>query len=1052
MKPHAFVNIVIAFEPVWTSTVESALERLVDPLQGNFPCRDEAAMLDRVTGLHYLSITVARPTCPFEDYEGTERDSSGEKAHLLIEISTDLGPEEAIGELVEGYRETLHALLSKAGHALRTDEEMRRLLLAKRLEIRAGWSWPWSRTALGQVHCGSPGQQAERVRREARLADIVGEEIDLRVQQVAEWHEMSPRQRVESIRDWLWERGDSKWAFVPEPAPCLGDSPPDELSLLNPQIRKAGARIFHALAWPLYAPFALLLAGWFWFVMHGHGVLTAVLWSLHAVGYGALGAAILGWALYLRLRKFERRDPVDDRTPTDQQVRDLLAVENFGGQNHLASISLLKPGLFRRLLLRLAFTVVGTGPLVSTPGFLGKNGVIHFARWMVLPGGKQLAFWSNYDDTWESYVADFIADAPSGVTAIWSNCFGFPRTRSLFGGGAADRDRLVRWARRQQHPTRFWYQRYRNLTTARIRTNAAIRQGIASAESQQDSADWLSLFGSVPRPGKTLDLPEIPTLVFGGLSRLPFATCLLVSLRGPRREAWLQSVAKAVTYGELPHKAEVALALGLSRAGLVRLGVPFESIATFPVAFQQGMTLEARSRLLGDEADNAPRAWRWGANPDQVDAVIAIYGRTADMAAKLRSQIADMTRSLGHEIVFEQPLKDLPDPKDDEPVREPFGFVDGISQPVVRGSPRAQRWPNPNDLQEAGEFILGYPDNTTMIPPSPAIPARCDPNHLLPDAGPDPLRKRPDASTYEPRGWRDIGMNGTYLVVRHLVQDVAAYERWMKESIAELAAKGGIDWERRVDAKGDFLPGPVRVTLRGPNAAPAGEEPVPAAAYDSAKAAIGAKLVGRWNDGSSLVRYAAAPPTDEKRALDNDFTYAEDPNAIACPFGAHMRRANPRDSRYPGSADEIAATNRHRVMRVGRAYEKSSDGPQAPVRDERGLLFMCLNADIERQFEFVQRTWLLNPNMHGLQGEADPLVGPGGYRFTIPTGYGPLRLPPLPRLVTVRGGGYFFMPSRRALRFLVGLCDRQPMVGGLREAVVADVAAETVAKAHGLVG
>ena len=83
------------------------------------------------------------------------------------------------------------------------------------------------------------------------------------------------------------------------------------------------------------------------------------------------------------------------------------------------------------------------GRFVGAPGFLGKNGVIHFARWMRLPGTTQLLFWSNYDGTWESYVADFIADAPTGVTAIWSNCRGFPRAKGLFGGGAQDRDRLA---------------------------------------------------------------------------------------------------------------------------------------------------------------------------------------------------------------------------------------------------------------------------------------------------------------------------------------------------------------------------------------------------------------------------------------------------------------------------------------------------------------------------------------------------------------------------------------------------------------------------------
>ena len=72
----------------------------------------------------------------------------------------------------------------------------------------------------------------------------------------------------------------------------------------------------------------------------------------------------------------------------------------------------------------------------------------------------------------------------------------------------------------------------------------------------------------------------------------------------------------------------------------------------------------------------------------------------------------------------------------------------------------------------------------------------------------------------------------------------------------------------------------------------------------------------------------------------------------------------------PGSNEQIAITNRHRIMRVGRVYqEKAGEKP--------GLLFMCLNGDIERQFEFVQQTWLMSPSFHGLSCEKDPVLGDG---------------------------------------------------------------------------
>ena len=1091
MKPPSFVNVVIPFDRKWASTVDRRLQGRINPLLGNSPCPGLARRLDEVPGLHYLSITVARPECPAEFYEGGDTEWEGD-AHLLIEISSDLGPEETIAQLVARFADEARALLTVAG--LRQSEDgVLRFLLDHRLGISSMWSWS---CALGQVHCGSPGQSADRILGERALAQHVSAEIDRRMQltpgspEAAKWHEMSARQRLDAMRDWLWTDAQTnwKWAFVPEPAPCLGDSPPDELSAANPQIRMAAWRIFHGLAWPFYALLIPLFALWFAYVWNVHDVLTAIFWSLHVLGYTATGALVVMGALYLHLRKLEKRDPVEDRTPSEPQVRDLLAVENFGGQNHLASISRLKPGLFRRLTLRLAFTVVGTGPLVSRPGFLGKNGVIHFARWMRLPNKNQLAFWSNYDDTWESYVADFIADAPSGVTAIWSNCVGFPRARSLFGGGAADRDRLVRWARRQQHPTYFWYQRYRDLTTARIRTNAAIRQGIASAESQQDCADWLSLFGSTPRPGRTLDAPELPTLVFGGLSNFRYAACWGVALGGAKVKTWMQWIRDHATFGEARNSAHTAVAAGFNAKALDRIGVPPQGLATFPVAFQQGMTMEHRSRMLGDVETNDPEGWRWGNTRHEVHAIVVLYATTQQDLATLQAAFERVTRECGHTIWLQQPLRELPEGTGDAmPARESFGFADGVSQPVIRGTLRANRWPNPNDLQEAGEFIHGYPDNTQMIPPSPLVPAWCDPTHILADAGPDSLRKRPEASSYEGSGWRDIGMNGTFLVVRHLRQHTDRLDRWLDDSIKQLAQRGGIDWAIRKRGGGEPLQGePVVVTLRGPNVARA--EAVAAAAEealqsiasspaqtdlkdalraqadavappggalpggtvaalpppDAARHALAAKLIGRWRDGSSLVRHAHAAQAKEERTPDNDFTYVEDPSAIACPFGAHIRRANPRDTRYPGSSEEIDATNRHRLLRVGRSYGNRGE--------EQGLVFMCLNADIERQFEFVQRTWLLNPQMNGLQGEVDPLLGRGAHKFTVPTRYGPIALPDLPQLVTVVGGGYYFMPSRTALRFLCQISsDAKPVLDGFGKAVVPDLASEPVAHADGLV-
>jgi deferrochelatase/peroxidase EfeB len=159
---------------------------------------------------------------------------------------------------------------------------------------------------------------------------------------------------------------------------------------------------------------------------------------------------------------------------------------------------------------------------------------------------------------------------------------------------------------------------------------------------------------------------------------------------------------------------------------------------------------------------------------------------------------------------------------------------------------------------------------------------------------------------------------------------------------------------------------------------------------------------------------------------NDDFMYSEaDPRGLACPIGSHIRRTNPRDSLEPGPAESLKVVNGHRIIRRGRSY-----GPplapfaEDPDKAERGLFFMCINANIERQFEFIQHTWSNNPKFAGLYDDTDPLIGDqpaAGGTFTIPEFPVRRRLENLSRFVRVRGGQYFFLPSLRAIRFL-GAC------------------------------
>ncbi len=101
--------------------------------------------------------------------------------------------------------------------------------------------------------------------------------------------------------------------------------------------------------------------------------------------------------------------------------------------------------------------------------------------------------------------------------------------------------------------------------------------------------------------------------------------------------------------------------------------------------------------------------------------------------------------------------------------------------------------------------------------------------------------------------------------------------------------------------------------------------------------------------------------------------------------------------------------------------------PFKESNERRGVHFLGINANIERQFELIQQQWINNPSFNGVSENQDPIAGartgspesPG--RMSIPSATGVWRTQPLPGFATVRGGAYFFLPGVRALRFLAAL-------------------------------
>ena len=206
--------------------------------------------------------------------------------------------------------------------------------------------------------------------------------------------------------------------------------------------------------------------------------------------------------------------------------------------------------------------------------------------------------------------------------------------------------------------------------------------------------------------------------------------------------------------------------------------------------------------------------------------------------------------------------------------------------------------------------------------------------------------------------------NGTFMVWRKLAQDVPLFRRWM----TELAGEDPGEFER-----------------------------------------VAAKVVGRWREGGSLIR---SPDSSTKAGRGKGFTYAKDPDGLRCPLGAHVRRANPRDA----LGWRTERTKRHRIIRRGMPYGPVLD-EGASERDERGLIFVCLNASIARQFELIQSHWLLDGDAFGLGRDQDLLVAPADPEGKMTVhGRPPHFLAPQEQLVTTRGGEYLFVPGITALR------------------------------------
>jgi Dyp-type peroxidase family len=434
-----------------------------------------------------------------------------------------------------------------------------------------------------------------------------------------------------------------------------------------------------------------------------------------------------------------------------------------------------------------------------------------------------------------------------------------------------------------------------------------------------------------------------------------------------RARRWIGEldVTTAVPWSNGPPRFTVNVAF--SSNGLLAVGLPAALVETFPEEFRVGMA--ARAQALGDAGKSAPAHWDESLKvpqpgkdpPREHDLLVTMYGRDADAIEEaFADAVAPGVEGGAVEVAHRQDAKLLGNPNTEGPGREHFGFADGFGQPAIRGN--AGPWDRP------GNGTAGWRGCWKGLAPGEFV-----------------LGYRSEDGTRAQAPGPSLRRSGTYTVVRKLHQNVAAFTNYLREQSGGLPSRE--EW-------------------------------------------LAARIVGRWRDGTPVE--VSPHSNDATLAADygpggriNDFRYKHDLEGLRCPLGAHVRRANPRDAfawdtRFFRS--DARLTKRHRIIRRGMPYgEVPKDPAKANDKQERGLMFVCHQASIERQFEVIQGQWLNDGDGFWLGTQRDLMTSTRDPHMPPRTGMMIQGRPPVflkepPVLVETRGGGYFFTPGIDVLR------------------------------------
>jgi hypothetical protein len=287
-------------------------------------------------------------------------------------------------------------------------------------------------------HIGNTGRSAERILNERDLRTGLEQQADSFVQSGTA---ASAQSVLATLQQFI--RSDPKWSWAIPPADARESS--------EQKVTAWGKLIFVVLL------VVVLLPVWF---------LPAVIFLLV-------------------LRYKESTDSVQAVSADVHNVQKLLEKENRTAsvQNHMASITIVKPGWLRRAALwSVLWTVNLLARARATHGELSGIPSIHFAHWSMIDNGRRLLFLSNFDGSWENYLDDFVDKASTGLTGVWSNTVNFPRSYFLIFGGATDGPRFKAVARDSQTITNVWYSAYWDLTVQGIDNSSSIREDLLNPD------------------------------------------------------------------------------------------------------------------------------------------------------------------------------------------------------------------------------------------------------------------------------------------------------------------------------------------------------------------------------------------------------------------------------------------------------------------------------------------------------------------------------------------------------------------------------------------